>query len=142
MALCYSNFGKLYYANGQFDKALRFFSYALKIWKSFYGELHSNIGNSYDAIGTVYYWSGEKEKAKNFVAHSLRVYESIYDENHPQVMKMRLKILAKKMETKLIPRFISDQINEFMIKQYFTPIKNNKKLEKERIKNVISGFFS
>ena len=85
IATCYNNIAAVYDSLGDYSLALEYYEKSLEIWKSMFGEVHSDVALSYGNIGIVYYYLEDYPTAMALYEKSLGIYLSIFGENHPAV---------------------------------------------------------
>lgn len=64
----------MYFAQGDYSKALEYFEEVLKIRLSVYGENHSRVASVYNDIGEIYSVQGDDFKALDY----LKVFENSF----------------------------------------------------------------
>ena len=72
-----------YYQDGNYPKALEFYTKALNIREKVLGKDHPSTANSYNSIGSVYYRMGDYTKALDFYTKALNTREKVLGKDHP-----------------------------------------------------------
>ena len=84
-----SDYAKMYYTLGEYNKAIEYNEKALKINLATLGENHPTIATSYNNIGLAWDGKGEYEKAIEFYNRALKIFIATLGENHPKVKVIR-----------------------------------------------------
>ena len=79
----YNNIGVVYYSQGDYDKALEYYSKTLAIREKVLGTEHPNTARSYGNIGVVYKNQGDYDKALEFFTKDLAICEKVLGTEHP-----------------------------------------------------------
>ena len=72
-----------YYQDGNYPKALEFYTKALNIREKVLGKDHPDTANSYNNIGSVYNDMGDYPKALEFYTKALHIKEKVLGKEHP-----------------------------------------------------------
>ena len=72
-----------YYQEGNYPKALEFYTKALSIREKVLGKDHPDTANSYNNIGLVYSNMGDYPKALEFYTKALNIREKVLGKDHP-----------------------------------------------------------
>ena len=72
-----------YYQDGNYPKALEFYTKALDIREKVLGKDHPDTANNYNNIGLVYSNMGNYSKALEFYTKALNIYEKVLGKDHP-----------------------------------------------------------
>ena len=78
-----SDYGRIYYILGEYDKAIGYYEKALKIRKVSLGENHPSTATSYNNIGSAWHRKGEYDKAIGYYEKDLKITKASLGENHP-----------------------------------------------------------
>lgn len=79
--------GKIYSAQGDFDRAMEYFHKAFDIRFKTLGENHPDVAHSLNNMGICYYYKGDYTKAIEYTQKALKIYLITLDENHPDVVR-------------------------------------------------------
>jgi len=79
-------YGVLYYNQGKYEDALKYYFSALKIFEENISDLNkSRIGTSYYNIGVVYNQIGNYTLAKEYFSKSMDIRKKFYNSDHPKL---------------------------------------------------------
>ena len=82
-ATSYNNIGAVYCSQGDYDKALEYYSKALAIKEKVLGLEHPDTATFYGNIGAVYYNLGDYDKALEYYFKALAIREKVLGKEHP-----------------------------------------------------------
>lgn len=82
IATTYNNLARVYQAQGDYERALEFYSRALIIYKKVLGKEHRDIATTYNNIAGVYQVQGYYIKALEFYNRALMIYEKVLGTEH------------------------------------------------------------
>ena len=78
-----NNLGNDWSALGEHKKAIEeYFTQALEIYKSFYGNNHPSVADTLNYLGNAWKALGENEKATKYYTNALEIREKFYGHNH------------------------------------------------------------
>ena len=83
IATFYNNIGETYYNQGDYPKALEYYSKALAIQEKVLGLDHPNIATLYNNIGGVYFDQGDYPEALEYYFKTVTILENAFGLNHP-----------------------------------------------------------
>jgi tetratricopeptide (TPR) repeat protein len=78
-----SDYAKIYYILGEYDKAIEYYEKSLKIQLVTLGENHPSTATTYNNIGSAWKSKGEYDKAIEYYEKSLKIQLATLGENHP-----------------------------------------------------------
>jgi len=78
-----SDYAKIYYILGDYDKAIEYYEKSLNITLATLGENHPSTATSYNNIGSAWYSKGEYDKAIAYYEKDLNITLATLGENHP-----------------------------------------------------------
>ena len=82
-AKSYSATASKYYQDGNYPKALEFYTKALSIREKVLGKDHPDTADSYNDIGSIYSDTGDYPKALEFYTKALNIREKVLGKDHP-----------------------------------------------------------
>ena len=82
-AKSYSATASKYYQDGNYPKALEFYTKALNTNEKVLGKEHPDTATSYNNIGSIYNKMGDYPKALEFYTKALNIKEKVLGKNHP-----------------------------------------------------------
>ena len=100
-AASYNNIGSVYHSQGDYPKALGYYSKALAIIEKVLGLEHPDTARSYNNIGSVYYSQGDYPKALEYYSKALAIIENKLGKGHPntQTVWNNIEIIKSKMDS-------------------------------------------
>ena len=84
-ATTYNNIAGVYYAKGDYDKALEYYEKDMKISESKLGKDHPDTATTYNNIAGVYYAKGDYDKALEYYLKAFRILLNTI-KNHPNTI--------------------------------------------------------
>ena len=80
-----SDYGKVYYILGEYDKAIAYYEKDLKITLATLGEKHPSTATSYNNIGGAWDSKGEYDKAIEYYEKALYIFHGVFPNGHPNI---------------------------------------------------------
>jgi len=87
-AVLYDKIGMAYRALGQYDNALKYYEYALKICKKVLENNHQDTATIYNNIADVFQAKYKHEKALEYYDYALEIRRKVYGEEHLDIAKI------------------------------------------------------
>ena len=84
-AIEYNNVGGEYKMQGNYSKALEFYTKALVIWEKVAGKEHPDVAKANINIGSVYYLQGDYVKAFDYFSKALTIQKKTLKMEHPDI---------------------------------------------------------
>ena len=85
VATSYNNLGGIYDSQGDYARALEYYTKALDILKKIFGEEHPAVATSYNNLGFIYSSQGDYARALEYYTKALDIRKKIFGEEHPDV---------------------------------------------------------
>ena len=82
-AASYNNLGIAYYSKGDYDRAIEYFEWCLKIRVATLGENHPATATSYGYLGLAYFSKGDVDCAIEYYEKALHIFMATVGLNHP-----------------------------------------------------------
>ena len=79
----YNNLAGVYYAQGEYDKALEYYEKALVIREKVLGKDHPDTATTFNNMALVYRAQGEYDKALEYYEKSREIQEKVLGKDHP-----------------------------------------------------------
>ena len=113
-ATTYNNIAGVYYAKGDYDKALEYYEKALEISESKLGKDHPSTATTYNNIALVYEAKGDYDNALEYFLKAFRI-RLIKIKNHPNTIScfINLAICYQKANMeKDFDEWMKERLNE------------------------------
>lgn len=81
LAVVYENIGAIFHKNGKYDKAIEYYTNALNKKIELYGEIHPEVGTSFNNMGLLCHDLGSYEEAIGLYEKSLTIHIETLEEN-------------------------------------------------------------